>query len=310
MNQYLKTAAVAVIATAMTACSGVGSSVPGPSQNAAPIHGGTMAQAGIDTSKVVIMRTFDGATHNASPNAHLTYRNGAVQVHSRIYVIYWGFNASGSDPSGEQTYMTNFLTGVGGSPWLNVDHQYYQIVGGITKHIKNALGQLKGTWVDTTSIPSAPTDAQIQQAAARGVAHFGFFRDASYVVATSHLHNSSGFGTQYCAYHGSFSNGGNLVSYTNMPYITDAGQSCGQNFVNFGNAGLLDGVSIVEGHELSESQTDPNPPSGWYDSLNGEIGDICAWLKPPAADITLTTGTFAVQGLWSNKSNKCSITGP
>jgi hypothetical protein len=66
----------------------------------------------------------------------------------------------------------------------------------------------------------------------------------------------------------------------------------------------------VEGHELSESQTDPQPPSGWYDFPdNQEIGDLCAWLAPPAGDITLSTGTFAVQGLWSNRVNKCTISG-
>ena len=306
MNQHLKTAAVAVIATAMTACSGVGSSLPGAPSHA--VNSGSLAQAGIKPGKVILMPTREAA-RNVQPNAHLTYRNGPVQVKSRVYVIYWGFNVSGSDPAGEQTYMNAFLNGVGGSSWMNIDHQYYEIDGGLKHHIKNAVGQLKGTWVDSTAIPTNPTDAQIQAAAARGVAHFGFKRDASYVVATSHGHNSSGFGTQYCAYHGDFISGANDVSYTNLPYIADAGSSCGKNFINSGPAGNLDGVSIVEGHELAESQTDPQPPSGWYDSINGEIGDICAWQIPPAGDITLSTGTFAVQGLFSNKANKCVISG-
>jgi len=310
MNQHLKIAAVAVIATAMTACTGVGSSVPGPSSNVqtSSVNHGTMAQAGINPSKVVIMQTRENAPL-VQPNAHLTYRNGPVQVKASIYVIYWGFNVSGSDPSNEQTYMTSFLNGVGGSSWMNIDHQYYEIDGGIHHRIKNNVGQLKGTWVDTTAIPAAPTDAQIQAAAARGIAHFGFKRDASYVVATSHNHNSSGFGTQYCAYHGDFITAGHDASYTNMPYIPDAGTSCGKNFVNSGPAGNLDGVSIVEGHELAESQTDPQPASGWYDNSFGEIGDICAWQIPPAGNIVLSTGTFAVQGLWSNKVNKCTISG-
>jgi len=32
-----------------------------------------------------------------------------------------------------------------------------------------------------------------------------------------------------------------------MPYVTDLGASCGENFVNGGSAGLLDGFSIVNG---------------------------------------------------------------
>lgn len=305
MNQHLKIAAAAVIATAMTACSGVGSSVPGPSQG---VQSNSINHGGVDTSKVIIMRTL-AASRLTQPNAHLVYRNGPVQRKPSIYVIYWGFNVSGSDPSGEATYMNSFLNGLGGSAWNNVDHQYYQIVGGVHQKIRNSVGQLKGTWVDSTSIPSNPTDAQIQAAAARGVAHFGFKKDGSYVVATSHNHNTSGFGTQYCAYHGDFISGGNDIAYTNLPYMTDAGGNCGQNFINNGNAGLLDGVSIVEGHELAETQTDPQPISGWYDTQNGENGDICAWLKPPAGNVTFTTGTFAVQGIWSNRSNSCTITG-
>jgi hypothetical protein len=143
MNQHLKVAAVAVIATAMTACSSVGSSIPGPAQNGAQsINHGTMAQAGIDPSKVIIMRTREGANTNAQPNAHLTYRNGPVQVKARMYVIYWGFNVSGSDPSNVQTYETAFLNGVAGSSWMNISHPYYEIVGGLTYRIRKTLDQI------------------------------------------------------------------------------------------------------------------------------------------------------------------------
>ena len=45
------------------------------------------------------------------------------------------------------------------------------------------------------------------------------------------------------------------ITYTNLPYITDAGSSCGEDSVN-GSSGTLDGVSIVEGHELAEAITD------------------------------------------------------
>jgi serine protease len=97
------------------------------------------------------------------------------------------------------------------------------------------------------------------------------------------------------------------LSYTDFPYIPDAGGSCGQNFVNSGSAGTLDGVSIVGGHEFAESETDPNPPTGWTDTIGAEDGDKCAWIQvgPGAiANITISTGKFAVQSLWSNKANQ------
>ena len=59
------------------------------------------------------------------------------------------------------------------------------------------------------------------------------------------------------------SSGGNNVAYGYIPYMPDAGTSCGMNFVNacnnsYGN-GYFDGFSIVAGHEFIEAETDMNP---------------------------------------------------
>ena len=76
-----------------------------------------------------------------------------------------------------------------------------------------------------------------------------------------------------------FTSSNGLLSYTLIPYIPDAGSSCGQNFVNSGSAGTLDGVTIVEGHEYAETVTDQFPNGGWLDSGGSEIGDKCAWIS-------------------------------
>jgi len=96
------------------------------------------------------------------------------------------------------------------------------------------------------------------------------------------------------------------VAYTNLPYITDAGASCGANFNGLGPHA---GITIVAGHEMAETMTDQFPSSGWLDSSGAENGDKCAWISSgqgAAADIRLTTGTFAVQSLWSNAFNSGS----
>jgi serine protease len=94
------------------------------------------------------------------------------------------------------------------------------------------------------------------------------------------------------------------IAFTNLPYITDAGASCGANFVNSGSAGADDGISIVEGHEYAETITDQNPAGGWTDSSGYETGDKCAWITPGTSggsfDLTLPTGTFAMQTTWAN----------
>jgi hypothetical protein len=140
-------------------------------------------------------------------------------------------------------------------------------------------------------------------------AHFGNTAAGSnasvqYVIATATGNNASGFGTRYCAWHSSTSSSYGNIAYTNLPYITDAGGSCGANFNGLGpNAG----ITIVGGHEMAETITDQFPSSGWLDSNGAENGDKCAWIttgkQGASADVTLSTGTFAVQSLWSNAFN-------
>jgi len=87
-----------------------------------------------------------------------------------------------------------------------------------------------------------------------------------------------------------------------LPYITDTGSSCGEDSVN-GSSGTLDGVSIVEGHELAEAITDPLL-NAWYDSAGAEIGDKCAWIN--LHNISTSGGSFAVQPLWNNAVGGCA----
>jgi hypothetical protein len=232
---------------------------------------------------------------------------GPVQHNPKVYIVFWGWGSS--DPSGEAPYLENFFNGVGGSGWANIQTQYSDGAGSVT----NPTGQLKGYWFDnTSSLPASPSDAQVAAEALVAATHFGYDVDADYFVATPHGHSDPGFagagqGGTYCAYHSMTTDGsGRVVAFTNLPYQTDAGTSCGQNFVNAGSAGLLDGVSIVGGHEYAEAITDPQVGSGWTDATFEETGDKCAWISSGfgvSQNITLSTGTFAVQTLWSNAAN-------
>jgi serine protease len=231
--------------------------------------------------------------------SNLNYYGGPVQTTPSAYVVFWGFT---SDPSGEATRVVNFLNAVGASQWLNTVTQYYQSG---PNYITNPSGQLKGTWYDNSSVPTHPTDAQVAAESVKLAQHFGVYSEnVSYVVATPHGHNSTGFGTQWCAYHGTTSSNGSVIPYTNFPYMTDAGSSCGENSVNSGPNGLLDGVTIVGGHELAETQTDPGAGNGWLDSRGSEIGDKCAWMNLQNTNFG-SYGSFPTQPLWSNSAGGC-----
>ena len=128
-----------------------------------------------------------------------------------------------------------------------------------------------------------------------------------YVIATAHNNNASGFGTQYCAWHSYTTSLAGKIAYTNLPYMTDAGASCGANFNGLGPTA---GITIVEGHELAETITDQFPSTGWLDSSGEENGDKCARISSgtgASANIVLSSGTFPVQTLWSNATSSCVI---
>ena len=232
--------------------------------------------------------------------SNLLYNGGPIQTAPHLYVVFWGsaWN-SGGDPYGVAAQLTGFYGVIGGSKWLNSVTQYSQSDG---QFVGNASKIFVGSYVDTTSTPpSRPRQSALAAEAAKAAAYFGdYSANASYVVATPHGTRPSGFGTQYCAYHSTTSANGSTIAWTNLPYVPDAGYSCGAGSVN--TPGTLDGVTIVGGHEQGETETDPQPNTGWLDSSGAENGDKCAWTdlknNPDA-------GGYPTQPLWSDASSSC-----
>jgi serine protease len=240
---------------------------------------------------------------------NLLYHGGPIQKTPKVYLVFWGW--LGQDPSGEAPYLIDFFNGVGGSSWANIKTQYDGTGQGF---ITNPTGQLKGVWFDDSLLPPPLPDVYIGDEARKAATHFGGADpDANYIIATPHLSNSAEFGIVFCAWHSTEYDGvGRHIAYTNMPYVTDAETgltSCGANFVNPGARGRLDGASIVAGHEYDEAVEDPQL-NAWYDANGAEGADKCAWVRTGPGrlqNIVLPTGTFAVQGDWSNAASGCVI---
>lgn len=269
---------------------------------------------------------------------------GTEKVYLVFYGSQWGTAGTGSngdvtlsgDPSGVAPYLQQLFKGLGtgGDTWSGVMTQYCQGVStGATScpasnefHVAYpAGGPLAGVWVDeSAAAPSQATGHQLGVEAVDAAAHFGNTsaaanRNAQYDIVSPTGTHPDGFNTaggDFCAWHDyngdTTLSGGPVTSpygdiaFTNMPYVPDLGVSCGENFVNSGSAGLLDGVSIVNGHEYAETITDQNPIGGWTDASGDEAADKCAWNSgpgAPAADLTLPTGVFAMQSIWANDAD-------
>jgi hypothetical protein len=258
------------------------------------------------------------------------------------------------DPDGAGKYMADFLQQVGGTAWAGVQTQYYQTTSsGAQQNITNPAEQLAGIWVDDTNPNTLPstnmnnpagstnTLTVLGQEAQRAVAQFGItdLSDANIVIVQPPgLSDPNALSQGYCAFHdytwpgvasGDYNAVQQGISYSNIPYqlaINSGGTNvCGENAVN----SKLDGFSIVLGHEMEETVTDPGAEDvvgsgpthlgGWYDTIDAnENGDKCAWVGldpltgtgPPEpipgalGDIKGNAGsTFAVQSLWSNQAN-------
>src|SRR5437660_5916241 len=179
-------------------------------------------------------------------------------------------------PERRATYLQNLFTGLGtgGEHWSGTMTQYCDGPtvprGATTCNTANtphvgypSAGALAGVWFDTAApSPSSATISQLAQEAANAAAPSGnptaaSNRYAQYVVVSPSGTHPDGFGSaNFCAWHSYTTSSYGDLPYTNMPYVTDLGASCGENFVNPGSAGLLDGFSIVNGHEYAETLTD------------------------------------------------------
>jgi hypothetical protein len=272
---------------------------------------------------------------------------GVTTGAEKVYLVFWGsqWGAQSANGSGYETFsgdasgvapdLQAFFTGLGtgGETWSGVMTQYCNGVAtgaqtcptSNTQHVGYPTGgALAGVWEDTAAAaPSAASGHAIGAEAVKAATHFGNTTQASntnaeYVIVSPHATNPDNYRTGgFCAWHdytgdstltgGAVSSPDGMLAFTNLPYIPDAGTSCGRGFVN--SPGALDGVTIVEGHEYAETVTDTWPTGGWIDSSGAENGDKCAWIgsgQGASQNITLSTGTFAVQSTWANDFNNGS----
>ncbi|MGO9082953.1 MAG: Ig domain-containing protein, partial [Streptosporangiaceae bacterium] len=257
------------------------------------------------------------------PNCPLAYNGGSVQTSPKVYLLFWGPNWSSETAS--SAYLESFFQGLGVQPqdsWSSITDQYTQSGGG---HPYFSGSVYAGAFFDTSTPPTGATQSQLGAEADAFASTHGLSgnTNVNIVVATQSGTCPSGFyapscdggSGDYCAWHSSSNE-----PYTNLPYILDAGAGCGENFINSGSAGTNDGWSIVGGHEYAETITDPYPSSGWIDANDsvsgGEVADKCAWGgenwggSDPDGDVSLSTGSFAMQSLWSNAASACVMSAP
>jgi serine protease len=290
-----------------------------------------------------------------TPSPALVYGGGTNGIgvttgQPEVYVVFWGSQWGSATTSGLYTVpsvnsdfslrLEQMYSGFGtnGELWSGVMTQYCEGVAagttlcpGTAPHVAypSANGVLAGVWIDNSAAaPYQATDNQVATEAYLTANRFGNFtpalnRNAQYIVVSPTGTHPGGFNLPstspaFCAWHSWASSPYGDFAFTNMPYVLDGASGCGANFVNSGTAGLLDGVTIVAGHEYAETLTDQLPSGGWIDSAGAENSDKCAWIAPgnvgASQDVAFTPGgvamSIAMQSTWSNATNTCAISAP
>ncbi|MBV9293030.1 MAG: hypothetical protein JO222_11325 [Frankiales bacterium] len=224
---------------------------------------------------------------------NMAYWGGKVQVHPRVYLVFWGWGENGAfpgickkerltegtvhatiacDPDGVAKRMADFVSQMGGTRWVGTQTQYYQVVNGKKSNIHNDKHMLGGIWADDRNRITAKVGyTNMAQEAERAAKHFHVAKkdliNADFVIAQPAQFSDPQAAAQgYCAFHdytepklegGIYNKVEPGLVYTNMPYLLSQGSGCGANLVNAGPAGRLDGVTIALGHEIMEAATDP-----------------------------------------------------
>ena len=220
--------------------------------------------------------------------ANLTYRGGPQLSNVQVFNIFWG-SAWQDQQASLVDEINQFFDFILTSALMDQLAEYN------VKGISIGYGARTGSVILGGDAPATVDDTAIQNLIQQEIStdpavpqpgpsslYFVFLPPG--VTLTM---NGGASCANFCGYHRHIEG---RIFYAVMPYPDCSGCAVG--------LATLDALMSTASHELCEAITDPIPGQGWYDDLNGEIGDICAWQ-------TKTLGQYTVQLEWSNQGGRC-----
>ncbi len=315
---------------ALAGCTGASS--PAPTQTTPASESASPARSGPPRG-IVPWQDNSVPVDNArvAASATLTYYGGRVVTDMQVVQVLWGTGSYLSNVTSTATpSMATFYQQALNSnytAWL--DHDYNTVTpspaNGTTKtnqHI--GRGSFVGQFSITPSVTSTTIDdSQIQSELAAQIAaghlpapttdsagnnntYYAIFFPHGKTITQGG--SSSCVAGGFCAYHGTVANAGGHEIYYGVHPDMQSGSGCD---TGCGSGTPFGNYTSVASHEMVETITDCEvglatanaPPLAWYDSTNGEIGDIC---NANQGSFVGSDGvTYTIQNEWSNSQGAC-----
>jgi hypothetical protein len=255
----------------------------------------------------------------APAGAHLQYFGGHVVSNAQVVTVLYGSGTYLSNlTSNSAPSIPSFFQQVLNSAYVDWLTEYNTTVsGGTNQHIGRG-SHLKRVQITPTAsrnhatITDAQIQAEISSQISKGVlpAPTANTIYMTYFPKGKTINSGGSLSCQvFCAYHGTFKRGSQEVFYGVMPDMSP-GSGCD---TGCGGSSQFNNETSVSSHELVETITDAEvglatvvgKPLAWYDTNNGEIGDICNGEQG-----TIAGGdghTYTVQKEFSNQKNNCIV---
>eukprot|EP00884_Botryococcus_braunii_P008303 jgi/Botrbrau1/17474/Bobra.0054s0061.1 len=224
----------------------------------------------------------DGNGEAGKVQGPVQYHGGELLDGLQVFAIYygcWGQFLCYSN-SATPALLQDFVTGLSGSPWLNIVTTYTDASGNALSNRVDYAGStyihsgdpcFQGNSLDDDAIfnvVKCVLDAKALRWDPKGW----------YVVLTSSdVTETSGFCSKYCGWHAHDTWRGNNVRFGFVGSPLKCPNSCmKQQWFSPNTVSEADGMVSILGHEIVETMTDPDG-NAWYDDKGYENADKCAW---------------------------------
>jgi hypothetical protein len=219
----------------------------------------------------------------------LTYRGGHLLTSVKVFTVFWGAAWEQQPLADTVGEINRFFDTILTSELIDQLTEY-DVPGQQIGHGSRIGGATVATPVPSAAVTDTQIRSFLQQLISAGTLPAADTQTLYFVYTppgVAVVQGGSRSCQAFCGYH---DNVDAQLFYAVMPYPGCSGCT--------GTLALFDALTTTSSHELCEAITDAVPGQGWYDDVNGEIGDICAWM-------TKTVAGYTVQQEWSNAASSC-----